>query len=219
MPAPSSSACTRRRFAALSATLGLLAMAGRASAQDGAGVDQLKLMAPQALPDQVVGNPLAKVTVVEYASMTCGHCANFHNDTYPAFKAKYIDTGKVRYIMREFPLDPVAAASFMLARCAGEGKYYPIVEHIFKNQKAIVTAEKIDVALLEHMKSFGFTQESFNTCLKDQKLYEDVVKVKDGGSGFGVDSTPTFFINGAKRSGALTMADLETIIDPLIATN
>ncbi len=211
---------TRRSFAALTlGAIGSAALLRPASAQDAQMVDELKLMAPQALPDQVQGNPLAKVTVIEYASMTCGHCAHFHEATYPAFKAKYVDTGKVRYILREFPLDPIAAASFMLARCAGNGKFYSVVDLIFKNQRAIVTAEKPDVALLELLKPTGFTQESFMACLKDQKLYEEVLKVKDGGTGFGVDATPTFFINGMKRSGAIEMAELEKIIDPLLAAN
>ena len=180
-------------------------------------VNVTELMALQPLPDQVLGNALAKVTVVEYASMTCGHCAHFHETTFPAFKAKYLDTGKVRFMLREYPLDPVAAASFMLARCAGEGKYYGIVDAIFRNQKAIITAEKPDVALLGVLKIAGVTQESFEACLKDQKLYEGVVKVKDGGTKFGVDSTPTFFINGVKKSGAIEMAELEKIIEPLLA--
>jgi protein-disulfide isomerase len=211
---------TRRQFAALSlAALPAISLAGAASAEDGNIVDQLRLMAPQALPDQMMGNALAKVTVIEYASMMCGHCAHFAETTFPAFKAKYIDSGKVRYMLREFPLDPLAAASFMLARCAGEGKFYPIVDLIFKNQKAIATADKPDVALLELLKPSGFTQESFTTCLKNEKLYADVQKVRDGGTAFGVDATPTFFINGMRKAGALEMAELEKIIDPLLATN
>jgi protein-disulfide isomerase len=227
---------TRRQFAALSlAGIGSVPFLTAAFAQDAAKVpeaapgkvpgsapemvDQLRLMAPQALPDQVQGNPLAKVTVIEYASMMCGHCAHFHEVTYPAFKAKYIDTGKVRYILREYPLDPVAAASFMLARCAGEGKFYSIVDLIFKNQRAIATAEKPDVALQELLKPAGFTQESFMACLKDEKLYGDVLKVKDGGTEFGVDATPTFFFNGLRRSGAIEMAEIEKIIEPLLAAN
>jgi protein-disulfide isomerase len=209
-------ALTRRLFAAI--PFGMIGL-GSAFAQNAETVSPVKLMAPQALPDQVLGNALAKVTVIEYASLTCGHCANFHNNTFPAFKTKYIDTGKVRFILREFPLDAVAAASFMLARCAGADKYHPIVDLIFKNQKAILSAEKIDTALFEQLKPFGFTQESFDACLKDQKLYEDVTKVKEAGSGFGVDSTPTFFINGVKHSGAIEMAELEKMIEPLLATN
>ncbi len=87
------------------------------------------------LGDEVVGKQDAPVTIIEYASMTCGHCAAFHNTTYPELKKRYIDTGKVRYILREFPLDPLAAAGFMLARCAGKDKYYPMVEILFEKQK------------------------------------------------------------------------------------
>jgi protein-disulfide isomerase len=210
----------RRQFAALSALLAV-ALPGMANAQEAekpAIVDPAQLMAAQALPDQVQGNALAKVTVIEYASMMCGHCAQFHETTYPVFKKKYVDTGQVRYILREFPLDPIAAASFMLARCSKE-KYFEVVDIIFKNQRAIASAEKPDGALLEFLKPVGFTQESFNACLKDEKLYGDVLKVKDGGTGYGVNATPTFFINGQRFSGALEMAAMEKIIDPLLATN
>jgi protein-disulfide isomerase len=210
----------RRQFAALPALLvALLPVASLAQeAEKPAMVDPLRLMAPQALPDQVQGNALAKVTVIEYASMMCGHCAQFHETTYPAFKKKYVDTGQVRYILREFPLDPIAAASFMLARCAKD-KYFDVVDIIFKNQRAIGSAEKPDMALLEFLKPAGFTQESFQACLKDEKLYGDVLKVKDGGTEYGVNATPTFFINGQRFSGALEMAAMEKIIDPLLATN
>jgi protein-disulfide isomerase len=210
---------TRRSALILATAAGLTGLPRLAAAQEAKGqVDEKELMALQPLPDQVEGNPLARVTVIEYASMTCGHCANFHEQTYPAFKAKYVATGKVRYILREFPLDPIAAASFMLARCAGEGKYYGMVDLIFRNQRQIVTAEKPDMAILEVIKQAGFTQESFEACLKDQKLYEDVVKVKDGGTKFGVEATPTFFINGVRYSGALSLAEMEKIIDPLLAS-
>jgi protein-disulfide isomerase len=156
------------------------------------------------------------VTVIEYASMTCGHCANFHNETWPEFKKKWVDGGQVRFILREFPLDAIAAASFMLARCAGAGKYYGIVDLIFRNQKQIISAERPDQALLETLKVAGFTQESFEACLKNTKLYEDVIKVKDGGTKFGVSSTPTFFINGQRFSGAKDIAAFEKVIGPLL---
>ena len=93
-----------------------------------------ELMKPGPLPDLILGNAEAPITVVEYASMTCGHCANFHTKVFPALKEKYVDTGKVRFIMREFPLDNLAAAASMLARCAGEGKTYPLITALFAKQ-------------------------------------------------------------------------------------
>ena len=94
-----------------------------------------ELATPGPLGDVVQGPADAKVTIIEYASLTCSHCAAFHKDTYPALKERYIDTGQVRYILREFPLDPLATAGFMLARCDGHPKYYPIVDLLFSQQK------------------------------------------------------------------------------------
>jgi protein-disulfide isomerase len=99
-------------------------------------VDAAKLLEPGVLPDKVLGDENAPVAVVEYASMTCGHCANFHKEAYPHLKSEYIETGKVRFIFREFPLDPVAAAAFMLARCAPEEKYFDIVDLMFEQQRS-----------------------------------------------------------------------------------
>jgi protein-disulfide isomerase len=212
-----SAALSRRALLVGSALL----MAGSAVAQEAGNapegtVKPEELLSFQPLPDNIEGNALAKVTVIEYASMTCGHCANFHNDTWPEFKKKWVESGQVRFILREFPLDAIAAASFMLARCAGNGKYYTVVDQIFRNQKQIISAERPDQALLETLKVAGFTQESFEACLKNQTLYEDVIKVKDGGTKFGVNSTPTFFINGQRFSGAKDIASFEKVIGPLL---
>jgi protein-disulfide isomerase len=170
------------------------------------------------LGDVWLGSPDAKVTIIEYASLTCGHCANFHKDTFPALKAKYIDTGKVRFVLREFPLDPLAAAGFMLARCNGNDKYYPMTDLLFAQQKNWAFTDKPVDALSTLVKQAGFTQDSFEACLKRQDIYDAVTQVKDGGAKAGVDSTPTFFINGQKRSGALGIAEFEKIIDPLLAS-
>lgn len=170
------------------------------------------------LGDVWLGSPDAKVTIIEYASLTCGHCANFHKDTFPALKAKYIDTGKVRFVLREFPLDPLAAAGFMLARCNGNDKYYPMTDLLFAQQKNWAFTDKPVDALSTLVKQAGFTQDSFEACLKRQDIYDAVTQVKDGGAKAGVDSTPTFFINGQKRSGALSIAEFEKIIDPLLAS-
>ncbi len=168
------------------------------------------------LGDVVMGEANAPVTIIEYASMTCGHCASFHNTTYPEMKKKYIDTGKVKYILREFPLDPLAAAGFMLARCSGNDKYYPIVEMLFQKQNEWVTQNPIP-PLLALAKQMGFTQESFESCLKDQKILEAIENVRThGAEKLGVASTPTFFINGKKVSGTLTMQELDKQLEPLL---
>jgi protein-disulfide isomerase len=171
------------------------------------------------LGDKILGNDLAPVTIIEYASLTCGHCAAFHEVGFKFLKEKYIDTGKVRYILRDFPLDPLAAAGFMLAHCAGDGKYFPMVDLLFAQQKAWTQTDKPVDVLLSLVKQAGFTQESFETCLKNQTIYDGVNAVrKTGTEKFKVDSTPTFFINGRKATGNLTQQQLETLIEPLLKT-
>ena len=178
-------------------------------------VDVDKLMEPGPLPDQVKGSEDAPVTIVEYASMTCGHCASFHVNTYPALNEKYIETGKVRFILREFPLDARAEAGFMLARCA-DTKYYPMVDVLFKQQNSWAGVEDARSALLNIAKLAGFSQESFEACLTDQKLLDEVRAVRAKGSDFGVTATPTFFINGKKYSGAMSIEQMSAVIDPLL---
>lgn len=195
---------------------GVPAFAQSAPASQGS-VDVDKLLADNALPEMVEGEEDAPVTIVEYASMTCGHCANFHKNTYPTLKEKYIDTGKARLIMREFPFDPRAAAAFMLARCAPNGAYFPMVDVLFKQQATWARAENARAPLENIAKLAGFTQESFEKCLTDQQLLNDVNKVRERGqTEFGVEATPTFFINGEKYAGALTIDQMSAIIDDLL---
>lgn len=169
------------------------------------------------LGDVVLGSPDAKVTVIEYASLTCSHCASFHETAYPTLKSKYIDTGKVKFILREFPLDPLATAGFMLARCAGNDKYYAVTDLLFQQQRNWAFTDKPLDALLQLAKQAGFTQESFEACLKDQKTYDAVNWVKDNGADkLGVNATPTFFINGKVENGALSVDRLDQILKPLV---
>ena len=179
-------------------------------------VDMAELLKPGALPDKQLGKDDAKVTIVEYASMTCPHCAHFAETTFPDLKKKYIDTGKARYILREFPFDPSAEAGFMLARCAKDN-YFPMVDVLFAQQANWVGVSNTKDALLQISKLAGFTQESFEACLTDQKLLDDVRSVqKRGASEFKVDSTPTFFINGKTYKGAMSIEEMSAIIDPLL---
>ncbi|RWC50947.1 MAG: DsbA family protein [Mesorhizobium sp.] len=179
-------------------------------------VDMAELLKPGALPDKQLGKDDAKVTIVEYASMTCPHCAHFAETTFPDLKTKYIDTGKARYILREFPFDPSAEAGFMLARCAKDN-YYPMVDVLFRQQANWVGVQNTKDALLQISKLAGFTQESFEACLTDQKLLDDVRSVqKRGANEFKVDSTPTFFINGKTYKGAMSIEEMSAIIDPLL---
>ena len=178
--------------------------------------DEKELLAPEALPDIWLGKADAPLTIIEYASMTCSHCAHFHKETLPAIKEKYIDTGKARLVFREFPFDPRAEAGFMLARCADD-KYFAMVDVLFQQQKSWAPVENARDALLQISKLAGFSQESFEACLTDQKLLEDVRAVRDrGAKDFGVDATPTFFINGKKYSGAMTVDEMSALIDSLL---
>ena len=205
---------TRRQFlktTALAMAAFCLAGSSLALAQT---VNEAELVTPGPLGDKILGEENAPVTIVEYASMTCGHCANFHKRTYPDLKANYIDTGKVRFIFREFPLDPVAAGAFMLARCAPADKYFEIVDIMFEQQRAWAFTDNPYQSMLDFSKQIGFTKESFEECLGNQDLLDAIEAVKNRGANeFGVDSTPTFFINGEKHSGALSIEEMGKLID------
>jgi len=208
---------TRRQtlqFLGTAAVAAFIATSLPALAQN-VSVQDLAVQGP--LGDVALGPTDAKVTIVEYASLTCSHCAAFHKDTWPELKKRYIDTGKVRFTLREFPLDPLATAGFMLARCEGNDKYYPISDLLFEQQRNWAFTEKPLDALRAIMRQAGFSQEKFDACLRDQKLYDAVNAVKNRGiEQFKVDSTPTFFINGQRHPGNMSIDELEKIIKPLL---
>jgi protein-disulfide isomerase len=182
-----------------------------------AEVPVAELMKPGPLPELTLGSPEAPITVVEYASMTCGHCAHFHNTVFPQLKEKYIDTGKAHFILREFPLDNLAVAASMLARCSGGDKTFPLISALFAKQDdwAFVRGDPRP-ELLKFAKQAGFTKESFDKCLTDQKLLDEVVAVRTRASQvFGVDATPTFFVNGKRLSG-VSLEDFEKAFAPIL---
>jgi len=195
-----------------------LAAAAQKRAQGRNEIPIDELMQPGPLPELVLGKDDAPITVVEYASMTCGHCANFHNKVFPAVKEKYVDSGKVRFIMREFPLDKLAVAASMLARCAGGDKTFPLISALFAKQDewAFVRGNPVP-ELFKLAKQAGFTQEGFDKCLTDQQLMDDIVKIRSrAADSFGVGSTPTFFINGKKMTGAPTIEEFDKAFAPLL---
>jgi protein-disulfide isomerase len=216
---------TRREFCQGSASLALaLAVVGGSSLpvfaqQKPQTVPLDELLKPEALPDMVMGDDKAPVTIVEYASMTCPHCAHFQEATFPDLKKRYIDTGKVRYIFREFPLDSLATAAFMLARCSGEtdkNKYFAMVDTLFRQQRQWAV-EKPLPPLLALAKQAGFTEKTFNDCLSNQKLLENIEKIRGQAvDQFKVESTPTFFINGGKYPGAMSIDEMAKVIDPYL---
>ena len=208
--------CQGVAAAALVAALGRYVLAPLpAAAQD--TVPAAELMKPQALPDMSMGNDQAPVTIVEYASMTCPHCAHFQETTFPELKKRYIDTGKVRYIFREFPLDTLASAAFLLARCSGEkdpSKYFAMIDTLFRKQQQWVVSKPVP-PLMAIAKQAGFTEETFDACLANQKLLDGIQNVRQQAvDTFKVQSTPTFFINGTKYAGAMTIEDMAKAIDP-----
>ena len=164
--------------------------------------------------DIMIGSDKAPVTIIEYASMTCPHCAHFEETTLPELKKRYIDTGKVRYVMREFPLDALAAAGFMLARCAGPDKYESVVETLFAKQPDWVTQQPIP-PLMAIAKQFGFTDDSFKACLANQAVLDNITAVRDNAvNKLQVNSTPTFFINGKRFVGDISIDQIAKEIDP-----
>src|SRR5215467_10750683 len=208
---------TRREFVVgSSAVLAVGAIGALGSAAWAETFSVLELEAKGPLDDIPMGSASAPVTIIEYASMTCPHCAAFAVNTFPKLKEKYIDTGKVKYIMREYPLDGLAAAAFMLARCAGPEKYYPLIETLFAQQQKWAVKEPIP-PLLAIAKQAGFTQQSFETCVNDKDLLNKVQQMRTRGKEkFKVEATPTFYINGERHSGAIPMEELDKIIAPLI---
>jgi protein-disulfide isomerase len=176
-----------------------------------------QLMAPGPLPDIVQGSPTAPITIIEYASMTCSHCAAFHEETWPALKAKYIDSGKAKFILREFPFDPLAAAAFMLARCAGPDKRNAFVDQLFAQQKTWAFVDKPIEPLRAVVERAGMSQADFDACLQNQQLF-DLVKQSQqlATQRLNIDSTPTFFVNGQKMVGELAIADFDNVLGPLL---
>ena len=209
---------TRRAFA-LSLT-GLAALASpnfiaEALAQDSVAVLVAKL---RSLPDMALGPANASVTIVEYASMTCPHCAAFEQNVFPMLKSKYVDTGKVRFVFREFPLDIKAAAASMLARCiAGDdaGKYFATIDLLFKQQGQLVEQTKETLQLVG--KQAGLSEPDVLACEKDQVLFD---KFKaDQTFAFEtlkVDATPTFFVNGERLKGAMSFEEIDQKIKSLL---
>jgi protein-disulfide isomerase len=178
-----------------------------------------ELMRPGPLPDIVLGKADAPVTIVEYASMTCPHCANFSKTTFPKLKSQYIDTGKVRFVFREFPLDDLAAAAAMLARCIDKDngeKAMTVIEVLFNSQDKWAVRNPIP-PLQQIAKQAGMSEKTFDECLKDQKLYNDILAMRERASKeYQVQSTPTLFVNGKMQRGETSIDDLSKVIDPLL---
>jgi protein-disulfide isomerase len=174
-----------------------------------------ELLAPGPLGEKALGDPNAPNIVIEYVSMTCPHCQAFHEQVFGQVKEKYIDTGKVYFILREFPLDPLATSAIMLARCAPADSFFPVVDLLFDAQRSWAFSDDPVNALRDTVKQAGFTQDSFKECLTNQQILDGVNWVKNRGADkFGVNSTPTFFINGQKYAGGLALDEFEKLLKP-----
>ena len=216
---------TRRAFTAALSLAGLAGIAGlsplrfiaEAMAQGAADVAK-----PVSLPDMALGPADAKVTITEYASMTCPHCAAFNADVFPKIKSEFIDTGKIRYIFREFPLDIKAAAGSMLSRCIAKGdaaKYFAVTDLLFRQQNDWVVKNTTET-LTRIGKQAGLSQQEVETCLKDQSLLDKIAAdQKYASEVLKVDSTPTFFINGERIKGETSIEEFEKKINPLLKGN
>jgi protein-disulfide isomerase len=165
--------------------------------------------------DMAMGNAQAKVTVIEYASASCPHCAEFNNETFPAFKAKYIDTGKIHYVFREFltPPNEVAASGFLIARCAGKDKYFSVLDAIYRGQKAMYQSGDYRGALLRIAESAGMTEAQFTACTTDDAALTALNNRVQKAISDGIEGTPTFVINGKKMDAPeATLAALDAAI-------
>jgi protein-disulfide isomerase len=201
---------TTRRAVILGASAIALA-SGRAQAQ---AADLKDLNIPPAIGEMSLGPDAAKVTMIEYASSSCPHCRDFYRDVFVPLRKEYIDTGKIKFILREFPHNDLGMAGFMVARCAPKEKYFPIVDVLFGTQEKW-TADPLN-GLKEIAKQAGMTEDAFNACLKNEKLAKDIYAVRQKAETFGVDSIPTIFINGERFDGDRTMAAFKAKIDPLL---
>lgn len=210
----------RRETLILAAAASALSLSGLTSAQAAEGdmVDEAKLLAPVGnIPDKVQGNPDAPVTVIEYASPTCPHCATFHNTVYEPFKAAYIDTGKVKYILRPFVRNVLDAAIFMLAEAAGETNHHNVISTYFRTQGEWGVSEAPRDAIYTIATQLGFTKESFDAALTNQDLFTGMEAMREQAlNEFGLQGTPTFYVNGKTLSGDKTLEQLAAEIDPLV---
>jgi protein-disulfide isomerase len=201
---------------------------GSATATDAASPELARVAPPApdarfgdiavAADDFIIGQASAPVTIVEYASLTCPHCARFHDQVLPGLKRDLIDTGKVRLVYRDFPLDQAALAGSVLARCAGRDRYFAFLDVLYRDQSSWARAQDPVQALSQIARLGGIGAEKFQSCLSDEKLQERILKQRlDGNQKLQVNSTPTLFINGDKYPGVLTLDQIKAIVANMIS--
>ncbi len=204
---------------------GVLSLAGCQAGSSGDAVREASRLNPDGTPtatalleagplgDRTMGRADAPVTIVEYASLTCPHCRAFHQKTFKQVKKAYIDTGKARYILREFPIGRQAAAAAVVTRCAPADKFFILTEKFLAQQRSWVSQEVRHDPIFKIAAQTGMTRATFDKCVANQAIIDGLVWVKQRGREFGVSGTPTFFINGKKTRGALTFEQVKAMIE------
>lgn len=193
------------RFAWILGAL-LLALAATASAEP--------LSTEEALKERTLGDPKAPITIIEYSSLGCPHCAKFHVETLPKIKENYIDTGKAKLVYRDFPFGGAAYAAAMMARCAPASRYFQFLDVLFKNQETWAQSKDPRAALARIGKLGGMSDADFDACLKNEALFEGIRNVQlEGKQKFEVNATPTFFVNGTRISGAQPYEEFRKVLD------
>lgn len=198
----------------MSAALGLSACGGAAGPAETAVPLKDQILEPGPLGEREYGNPNAPVTIIEYVSLTCPHCRNYHAKVFPKVKRHYVDTGKVRYIFREFPIGRTAGTAAIVTRCAPKNKHLYLTEAFLARQREWVSQEVRPDAIYAVAKSSGMSRAEFDKCLANQSIIDGLAEVKQRGRKYGVIGTPSLFINGQKLQGAVTFEEVKALIQP-----
>jgi protein-disulfide isomerase len=175
------------------------------------------IMMTGTLPEMSLGRPDAPVTIIQYQSLTCPHCRAFHRETFPELKRTYIDTGKVRFIMREFPIGKQSGNATIALRCAPPDKYFTLYGKFMEQQSSWVSQEVRLDPIFAVAKQVGMTREQFDSCLKNQAMIDGLKWVKERGRTLGIIGTPNFFVQGKLVKKTLAMGDIREMVDPLLS--
>lgn len=197
----------------IAAALGLSACGGATGPADMVVPLEEQMLEPGPLGEREYGNPKAPVTIIEYASLTCPHCRNYHKNVFPKVKRQYIDTGKVRYIIREFPIGRSAGNAAIATRCVPKKKYLALTEAYLSHQPQWVSQDVRLDAIYLVAKSSGLSRAEFDKCLANQSIIGGINEVKQRGRKYGVIGTPTLFINGQKAQGAVSFEEIKAMIE------
>ncbi len=207
-----------RFFAVLASGAVLIAFLAFNMTSIASAEDAQPAAAEGALPDMAIGKADAPVTIVEYSSLSCPHCAAFHKEVFPELESQYIATGKVRYVMREFPLNEPALAGAVLARCLDPSRYYAFTSLLFSKQKDWAIEKDALTPLKALAKQAGMSGEEFDKCIDNEALQKKILAVRDEGQKKGVNATPSFFVNGTLLKGAPTLQSLAEAMKPYLST-